>query len=220
MWLHLLVCESQEAVGAGVSCRRQRLRVSLHADGLQPHAHRPLRHTHLRHDGHAHLRTYPWLHHGGRRSEYAGRERDTVRQKHRKTTAGLCLLLGFTLRSWPFPSCPTQGPRVSDEFIQHVENLTEGRSLRSLSFPAVQHELVQHHRTVHGSRQTVAFIYRFDHLQHMDTVEGLKSRCRNLDGLRRKYSQNDQITEKKESNNLIRWHRVLSPSRHTICSPD
>lgn len=61
---HLLVCESQEAFQAGVSCRRQSVSVPLQPDGLQPRAHRPLWHTHLWHDRHAHLRPHPWLQDG------------------------------------------------------------------------------------------------------------------------------------------------------------
>lgn len=60
--LHLLVRESQEAVQAVVSCRGQGVHVPLHADGLQPHTHGPLGHTHLWYDRHAHLGAHTWLH--------------------------------------------------------------------------------------------------------------------------------------------------------------
>ena len=65
----------------------------------------------------------------------------------------------------PVPPCPTQSPGVTDEFVQHVEDLAEGGSLCSVSLPTVEHELVQHHGTVHGSWQPVALLYRFNHLQ-------------------------------------------------------
>lgn len=65
MKVHLLVCESQEAVKAGVSCCCQCVSVPLQPDGLQPHTHRPLGHTHLRYDWHTHLWTHPWLQHSG-----------------------------------------------------------------------------------------------------------------------------------------------------------
>lgn len=65
----------------------------------------------------------------------------------------------------PVPSGAAQGPRITYEFVQHVEYLAKGRSLCSLPLPAVQHQLVQHHRTVHWSGQTVALFYGFDHLE-------------------------------------------------------
>lgn len=65
----------------------------------------------------------------------------------------------------PVPSCAAQSARVTNEFIQHVEYLAEGGSLCSLSLPAVKHQLVQHHRTVHGSRQTIALFNCFNHLK-------------------------------------------------------
>lgn len=66
--VHLLVCKSQETFQAGVSCGCQGLPVPLQPDGLQPRTHRPLWHTHLRYDWHAHLWTHPRLQYGACRS--------------------------------------------------------------------------------------------------------------------------------------------------------
>lgn len=65
----------------------------------------------------------------------------------------------------PVPSCAPQSPGVTDKFIQHIKYLAEGGSLCTLSFPAVQHQLVQHHWAVHGGGQTVAFFDGFNHLK-------------------------------------------------------
>lgn len=166
MRVHLLVCESQKAVEAGVSCGRQRVCVPLQPDGLQPLTHRPLLHTHLWYNGHTHLWSHPWLQHGGCRSVNTESERKQVGGKVRELGRPLSLYIAFSCPHMyrPVPSCPAQSPGVADEFIQHVEYLAEGGSLRSLSLPTIQHELVQHHGTVHGGRQAVAFLYRFNDL--------------------------------------------------------
>lgn len=181
----LLVRESQEAFQAAVSCRRQGVHVPLHADGLQPRTHGPLRQTHLWHHGHAHLRANTRLHHGAGSSVRAERraerravwrwhclrvveEAAAIETSHRTckkigcVTNFLCLFFFFFV---PVPSGAAQGPRIANEFVQHVQYLAEGRPLCSLPLPAVEHQLVQHHRTVHWSGQTVALFYRFDYLK-------------------------------------------------------
>lgn len=187
--VHLLVCESQEAVQAGVSCCCQSVSVPLQPDGLQPHTHRPLWHTHLRYDRHAHLWTHPWLQYSAcgsvktqRRWEQAGwwwqstkigvwnhnwrsRVRVSLIIWVKPCTVGVAVSTVWMHSVWlyyaclpmhlsviwkhlclhlyvayvPVPSCAAQSPRVTDEFIQHVEYLAEGGSLCSLPLPAIQH---------------------------------------------------------------------------------
>ena len=64
----------------------------------------------------------------------------------------------------PVSSCAPQSSRVTHEFVQHVKNLAEGGPLCSFPLPAVQHQLVQHQRAVHGSGQAVTLFDGFDHL--------------------------------------------------------
>lgn len=54
--------------------------------------------------------------------------------------------------------------RIAYEFVQHVDDLAEFGSIRSFPHPALQHELMQSQRTLHGRRQPVAFLYCLYHL--------------------------------------------------------
>ncbi len=64
-----------------------------------------------------------------------------------------CILLPGYLSS-----CPFQAVGVADEFIQHVDNLAELWPFGTLFLPAIQHQLVQRNWTVHGWRQSIAFL--------------------------------------------------------------
>ncbi len=64
-----------------------------------------------------------------------------------------CILLPGYLSS-----CPFQAVGVADEFVQHVDNLAELWSFGTLFLPAIQHQLVQRNWTVHGWRQSIAFL--------------------------------------------------------------
>ena len=67
---------------------------------------------------------------------------------------------------WPFwavGQLPEAG-RVSDELVEDCDNLSKLWPVAPSLLPAVQHELVQHHRTIHWSGETVALIYCFDNL--------------------------------------------------------
>jgi hypothetical protein len=48
-------------------------------------------------------------------------------------------------------------------------------TLQALFLPAVQHELVQGHRTAHGGRQAVALLYRQDDLDRRGEEGGGQS---------------------------------------------
>lgn len=63
---------------------------------------------------------------------------------------------------------PLQCVRVADQLVQHVDDLSKFRSVGSLSLPAVQHELVECHRAVHGRGQPIALINSLDHLESED----------------------------------------------------
>lgn len=95
------------------------------------------------------------------------RNRNLNRNLDLATLPIICVFFLFFLHAShvPVPSGAAQGPRITYEFVQHVKYLAKGRPLRSLPLPAVQHQLVQHHWTVHWSGQTVPFFYRFDHLE-------------------------------------------------------
>lgn len=58
----------------------------------------------------------------------------------------------------------SEGAWVSDQLVQDCDNLAKLWPFAAPLLPAVQHELVQHHRTVHWGGKTVALIYCFDHL--------------------------------------------------------
>lgn len=174
------MCEGQEAVEAGVTRRREGVPVPLQPEGLQPLTHGPLRHTHLLHNWHTHFWARPWLQH--RTCGPVGGETDDKIREILACNLSHCRTMPKIKNEWtmtkcsrglgmlsaaftaPVSSCAAQGPGVADQFIQHVEDLAEGGSLCPLSLPAIQHELVQHHRTVHGSRQSIALFYRFNHL--------------------------------------------------------
>lgn len=68
---------------------------------------------------------------------------------------------------------PLQGVRVTDQLVQHVDDLAELWPVRPLPLPAVQHELMERHGAVHGRRQPVAFHNRFDHLERHQSLLSL-----------------------------------------------
>lgn len=59
----------------------------------------------------------------------------------------------------------SEGAWVSDQLVQDCDNLAKLWPVAAPLLPAVQHELVQHHGTVHRGGKTVALIYCFDHLR-------------------------------------------------------
>lgn len=65
------------------------------------------------------------------------------------------------------PSGPLQRVGVADQLVQHVDDLSELGPVGPFPLPAVEHELVQRHGTVHGRRQPVAFIDGLDHLHQI-----------------------------------------------------
>lgn len=56
--------------------------------------------------------------------------------------------------------------RVADHFVQHADNIWELWPRIPVFLPAVQHQLVQHYRTVHGSWQSEVLLYGIYHLGH------------------------------------------------------
>ena len=59
---------------------------------------------------------------------------------------------------------PLQSIGVANQLVQHVDNLSKLWPVGPLSLPAVQHELVQRHRAVHGRWQPIALINSLDYL--------------------------------------------------------
>lgn len=66
------------------------------------------------------------------------------------------------------PPGPLQGVGVADQLVQHVDDLPELGPVGPLSLPAVQHELVQHDRTVHGSWEPEVLLDGIYHLGHSE----------------------------------------------------
>jgi len=66
------------------------------------------------------------------------------------------------------PRCGVGGnfeaARVADEFIQDADDLFKLRTIVPLFLPAVQHQLVERSRAVHGWRQAVTLIHSFYYL--------------------------------------------------------
>lgn len=58
----------------------------------------------------------------------------------------------------------SEAGRVSDELVQDRDNLSKLWPVAAPLLPAVQHELMQHHGTIHRGGKTVALVYCFDHL--------------------------------------------------------
>lgn len=115
------------------------------------------------------------------RDEWVGSGNVLESLKKSRTWIGLyyhhvCVDIFWCVSHVPVPSSAAQGPRITNEFVQHVKYLAKGRPLCSLPLPAVQHQLVQHHWTVHWSGQTVALFYRFDHLVNAHKA-GKGKRC-------------------------------------------
>lgn len=82
----------------------------------------------------------------------------------------MCWINSFyfiALSYWPFWAIGqlSEAGWVPDELVQDCDNLSKLWPVAASLLPAVQHELVQHNRTVHWSGKTVALIYCFDHLQ-------------------------------------------------------
>lgn len=61
-------------------------------------------------------------------------------------------------------SGPLQGIGVADQFVQHVDDLSKLWPVGSLSLPAIQHELVESHRAVHGWGQPITLVNSLNHL--------------------------------------------------------
>lgn len=57
-----------------------------------------------------------------------------------------------------------QAAWVPDELVQNADNLLKLGSVVSVLLPAVQHQLVERSRAVHGRGQPIAFIHSFDDL--------------------------------------------------------
>lgn len=55
---------------------------------------------------------------------------------------------------------------VADHFVQHADDIGELGPCVPVLLPAVQHQLVQHYWTVHGSREPEVLLDGIDHLQH------------------------------------------------------
>lgn len=55
---------------------------------------------------------------------------------------------------------------VADHFVQHADDIGELGPCVPVLLPAVQHQLVQHYRTVHGSREPEVLLDGINHLQH------------------------------------------------------
>lgn len=71
---------------------------------------------------------------------------------------------------WPHSPCGavgqlSEGAWVSDQLVQDCDNLAKLWPFATPLLPAVQHELVQHHGTVHRGGKTVPLIYCFDYLR-------------------------------------------------------
>lgn len=58
-----------------------------------------------------------------------------------------------------------QRRRVAYHFVQHANDVWELWPSVSVLLPAVQHQLVQHHWTVHGSWQPEVLLYGIYHLR-------------------------------------------------------
>lgn len=58
-----------------------------------------------------------------------------------------------------------QGVGVTDHLVQDADDLVELGTLGSVFLPAVQHELVQARRAVHGGGETVALLDRLYDLE-------------------------------------------------------
>lgn len=59
---------------------------------------------------------------------------------------------------------PLQSVGVTNQLVQHVNNLPKLWPVGPLSLPAIQHELVERHRAIHGWGQPIALINGLDHL--------------------------------------------------------
>lgn len=57
-----------------------------------------------------------------------------------------------------------EATRVADEFIQDADDLFKLRPVVPLFLPAVQHQLVEGGRAVHGRGEAVSFIYSLYYL--------------------------------------------------------
>lgn len=72
--------------------------------------------------------------------------------------------LKFLIFFLPILGDPPQRVRTPNEFVEGFDDGQEHRPVRSLLLPAVQHELVNSLRTVHGGRQSVALLDGLDHV--------------------------------------------------------
>lgn len=91
----------------------------------------------------------------------------TLHSSHSLVCLDVCIVC---LGSGLSPDCglasgPLQGVGVADQFVQHVDDLSELWPVGPLPLPTVQHELVQGHGAVHGRWQPIAFVNGLDHLQ-------------------------------------------------------
>lgn len=75
-------------------------------------------------------------------------------------------------------SCDFEASRVADEFIQDADDLFKLRPVVSLFLPAVQHQLVEGSRTVHGWGETITLIYS---LYYLDVEEKRQNLWHTLD---------------------------------------
>lgn len=77
--------------------------------------------------------------------------------------------------------------RVAYHFVQHADNIGELWPGVSVFLPAVQHQLVQHYWTVHGSWKSEVLLYGIYHLGHSRRVTQEKEKTQmTTKGYRRK----------------------------------
>lgn len=83
------------------------------------------------------------------------------------------VFLPCTCSHWRF-----QRAGIADHFVQNGDYLVEFGPVSSLLLPAVQHELVESWRAVHGGRKTVALLDRLDDLEVKKDVISIRVKPR------------------------------------------
>lgn len=68
--------------------------------------------------------------------------------------------------------------RVAYHFVQHADNIGELWPCVSVFLPAVQHQLVQHYWTVHGSWKPEVLLYGIYHLGPSKRIKERKEKFR------------------------------------------